>query len=328
VLSTNLETGFSFPEELPPGSNPRVGWLLNMVATRVQNPSDGKAVQAIDLFFIGDNGEPDFRATIISRPYCYVAVSEENLREVETALRKQFSQEIAEVSHVQLEDISAPNHLASDTRPTFLKVECNTSYQMYAFRDELMPSIERNRDRLKREGAQEDNAFSGLDLIQDIREYDVAGVNRLAIDRKINVGYWYRVTPSGTARKSDPTVDAETEANSSSAIEFSSASLEKLGDIVERANPVVLAFDIECTKKPLKFPDPEAGDKVMMVSWMVDGAGFLVINRETYGADIEDFEYAPHKDYKGHFTVFNERDEKTTLERFFSEVRLAALHSK
>ena len=41
----------------------------------------------------------------------------------------------------------------------------------------------------------------------------------------------------------------------------------------------MLAFDIECCKQPLKFPDA-AVDPVMMISYMIDGQGFLIINRE------------------------------------------------
>ena len=33
---------------------------------------------------------------------------------------------------------------------------------------------------------------------------------------------------------------------------------------------MVLAFDIETTKLPLKFPDP-ASDYIMMISYMIDG---------------------------------------------------------
>lgn len=40
-------------------------------------------------------------------------------------------------------------------------------------------------------------------------------------------------------------------------------------DKVARADPVVLAFDIETTKLPLKFPDV-AIDSVMMISYMID----------------------------------------------------------
>lgn len=34
--------------------------------------------------------------------------------------------------------------------------------------------------------------------------------------------------------------------------------------------PVVLAFDIETTKLPLKFPDAQT-DQIMMISYMIDG---------------------------------------------------------
>jgi len=45
-----------------------------------------------------------------------------------------------------------------------------------------------------------------------------------------------------------------------------------------RPEPRVCAFDIETTKLPLKFPDPEI-DRVMMISYMFDGQGYLIINR-------------------------------------------------
>lgn len=73
-------------------------------------------------------------------------------------------------------------------------------------------------------------------------------------------------------------------------------------------DPIVLAFDIETTKLPLKFPDA-ASDVIMMVSYMVDGQGYLITNREVVGANVEDFEYTPRPEYEGPFTVFNEADE-------------------
>ncbi|KAG6881906.1 DNA polymerase epsilon catalytic subunit, partial [Termitomyces sp. Mi166 len=65
-----------------------------------------------------------------------------------------------------------------------------------------------------------------------------------------------------------------------------------------------MAFDIQTTKAPLKFPD-QAIDQVMMISYMVDGQGFLITNREIVSEDIDDFE----KGTRDHFTVFNEPDE-------------------
>ena len=88
------------------------------------------------------------------------------------------------------------------------------------------------------------------------------------------------------------------------------------------ADPVVLAFDIETTKLPLKFPDA-AIDQVMMISYMIDGQGFLITNREIISEDIGDFEYTPKPEYPGPFMIFNEANEKAVLERFFLHIKEA-----
>lgn len=55
--------------------------------------------------------------------------------------------------------------------------------------------------------------------------------------------------------------------------------LERRSDLLQRAEVHVCAFDIETTKLPLKFPDAEY-DQVMMISYMIDCQGYLIINRE------------------------------------------------
>jgi DNA polymerase epsilon subunit 1 len=84
--------------------------------------------------------------------------------------------------------------------------------------------------------------------------------------------------------------------------------LSRIHDRVKRAEPVVMAYDIETCKAPLKFPDP-AVDQIMMISYMIDGQGFLITNREIVSEDIDDFEYTPKPEYEGPFIVFNEPDE-------------------
>jgi DNA polymerase epsilon subunit 1 len=69
-----------------------------------------------------------------------------------------------------------------------------------------------------------------------------------------------------------------------------------------------MAYDIETTKQPLKFPDQQT-DQIMMISYMIDGQGFLITNREIVSEDIDDFEYTPTAEYPGEFVVFNEADE-------------------
>ena len=47
----------------------------------------------------------------------------------------------------------------------------------------------------------------------------------------------------------------------------------------------------------------------MMISYMIDRQGYLIINRETVSEDTEDFEYSPKPEYPGFFHVFNEKNE-------------------
>ena len=84
----------------------------------------------------------------------------------------------------------------------------------------------------------------------------------------------------------------------------------------------MLAFDIETTKLPLKFPDSVI-DQIMMISYMIDGQGFLITNREIVSEDIDDFEYTPKPEYQGPFMIFNEPNERGVLERFFEHINEA-----
>ena len=81
----------------------------------------------------------------------------------------------------------------------------------------------------------------------------------------------------------------------------------------------MLAFDIETTKLPLKFPDANV-DQIMMISYMIDGQGYLITNREIISTDVDDFEYTPKPEFEGNFVVFNEENELATLQKFFDHV--------
>jgi DNA polymerase epsilon subunit 1 len=138
--------------------------------------------------------------------------------------------------------------------------------------------------------------------IIDIREYDVPYYLRVAIDNGAQMSL---ITLSKLAHSF-----AEIRAGLWYAVTFMAGlpSFTPLPDRVKRADPVVMAYDIETTKAPLKFPD-QAVDQVMMISYMVDGQGFLITNRDIVSEDIEDFEYTPKEGYEGPFTIFNEPDE-------------------
>lgn len=100
---------------------------------------------------------------------------------------------------------------------------------------------------LDKNNASSSTSSDPSEYIIDIREYDVPYYLRVAIDKDIRVGLWYTVTvdPEGT-------------------------SVKCIQDRVERPDPVVMAFDIETTKDPLKFPD-SSHDQIMMISYMIDG---------------------------------------------------------
>ena len=62
-------------------------------------------------------------------------------------------------------------------------------------------------------------------------------------------------------------------------VESSKVTLENRADLLQQAEVRVCDFDIETTNLPFKFPDAEY-DMIMMISHMVDGQGYLIINRE------------------------------------------------
>jgi DNA polymerase elongation subunit (family B) len=119
--------------------------------------------------------------------------------------------------------------------------------------------IRRNKRRGRRaEGRDGDYHYKAdfSDAIVSIAEQDVNYVTRVCIDLDIRVALWYDVTVAGTV-----------------------GAVSARPDLLERVKPRVCAYDIETTKQPLRFPDNRS-DVVMMISYMLDGRGFLIVNRQ------------------------------------------------
>jgi len=57
-----------------------------------------------------------------------------------------------------------------------------------------------------------------------------------------------------------------------------------------------------------------------MISYMIDGSGFLIVNRQIISEDIDNFEYTPKPEFVGEFVVFNEENEQKLLLRFFDHL--------
>ncbi|RJE19848.1 DNA polymerase [Aspergillus sclerotialis] len=316
-LANSIDDALGFPRF--ESGDKRVGWLINMHSTSIEDPNVPGGRAGVDYYFLEEDGG-SFKATVEYDPYFLIAVKKDHEVEVEEWCRRMFDGIIKKIIRVEREDLKLPNHLLGHRR-TFLQLNFANVGHLLEARKTLLPLAEKNKknvnimdtyaeissanagfdlfdDELINE-SRTNNSMNASDFIVDIREYDVPYHVRVAIDKDIRIGKWY-------------TVEAK----------HGLISLTCLEDRLQRADPVVLAFDIETTKLPLKFPDSVI-DQIIMISYMIDGQGFLITNREIVSEDISDFEYTPKPEYSGPFMIFNEPDERAVLERFFQHVKEA-----
>ncbi|KAK5013943.1 DNA polymerase epsilon catalytic subunit, partial [Cryomyces antarcticus] len=304
----------------------RIGWLCNMHSTSIEDENVPGGRAGVDFYFIEDDGGT-FKATVEYDPYFLVAVRRGKEADVEEWCKRAFEGVVKGVAKVEKEDLQMANgrNELTDTDSQIIYLAIDISFanvgDLLGVRKTILPIAEKNKKKMNSMDtyAEVASANAGFDMfdddqdydkrptgmidasdfVVDIREYDVPYHVRVAIDRDIRIGKWY-------------TVEAKHGVTRLACIE------ERL----QRADPVVMAFDIETTKLPLKFPDASF-DQIMMVSYMIDGEGFLITNREIVSEDISDFDYTPKPEYEGPFTIFNEPDEKGLLERFFDHIKTA-----
>lgn len=286
------------------GKDEKKGFLMNLQPAELVDEQTKVVTSCVDFYFISDMDER-FKVSFPFRPYFYIATRDGSEFAVSSYLTKKYGNMLT-VEHVDKEDLDLKNHL-SGVKKTYIKMTFASSIELNKVKKDLMSLIRKNKERMKKEsqyvtylannmgGSKVEADGDVLSDIIDIREYDVPFHMRVSIDLKIFVGLWYDIRGTGPDR----------------------------GPVIKRkdlaffhAKPKVLAFDIETTKLPLKFPDRET-DEIMMISYMVDGYGFLIINREIVSADIQPFEYTPKPEYKGEFTVWNEPDELALIRKFF-----------
>ncbi|KAG9043537.1 DNA polymerase epsilon catalytic subunit [Tulasnella sp. UAMH 9824] len=290
---------------------PRDGWLVNMHPTLVKDDENPQGLAAVDYYFIQDDGGM-FKATMLSEPYIFISCKSGTEATVEEYLMKKYEGVLHRIVRIKKEDLkmlrfknisdllsvrkdllplALKNSQKMDAIDAYAEVVNATANMQVSIDDSWTAEAEGSTSRSKNTDPR--------DLIVDIREYDVPYYLRVAIDNDIRVGLWYTVT----ATQGDVTISV-------------------IKERVKRAEPVVMAYDIETTKLPLKFPD-QALDQIMMISYMIDGQGFLITNREIVSEDIEDFEYTPKPEYEGPFTIFNEADEAAVIRRWFEHIREA-----
>ncbi|KAL1460884.1 hypothetical protein WDU94_012822 [Cyamophila willieti] len=287
------------------------GLLINMNSTEILD-EEKRLVSAVDYYFIKMDASR-FKITLPFEPYFLILVKKECIQEVSGFLSKKFSGLILRIEQVTKEDLDLPNHLIG-LKQMFLKLYFINQVDMQKVKQQLMAAVRKNKAKdgqnqiymemltesliNKHDAGATVKNVDHMDNILDIREYDVPYHVRVSIDLKIFAGSWYTVKSNGA--QAPPSIRARP-------------------DILDRPDMIVLAFDIETTKLPLKFPDA-ASDQIMMISYMIDGQGFLITNREIISKDVEDFEFTPKPEFEGYFTIFNEVDEKALLRRFFDHV--------
>ncbi|EFJ15355.1 hypothetical protein SELMODRAFT_445541 [Selaginella moellendorffii] len=285
--------------------DPKLGWLLNMSP---DEECGNQTFSCVNLCFLCQDGS-GFKTRVKFAPYFYIGAKIGMELELESYIRRRFEGLISNTKIVEKEDLDLKNHL-SGLRKRFIKISFNTVQDLMQVKSDLMPIVARNQAKLEAVEAYE-SVLYGLstekqnkskvydynECIVDIREFDVPYHVRFAIDNDVRCGEWYVVTVDAARTK-----------------------LEKRPDLLQRAEARVCAFDIEATKLPLKFPDASY-DSVMMISYMVDSQGYLIINRECVSEDIDDIEYTPKPEFEGHFKVRNAASEKELLEWWFDHMR-------
>ncbi|KAB8292935.1 hypothetical protein EYC80_007299 [Monilinia laxa] len=318
-LGHSIDEAMGFPRH--ESGKKKVGWLVNIKATTIEDEKHLEGRAGVDCYFIEDDGGT-FKATVEYEPYFLVAVKRGYEPEAEEWLKRAPGGGVLKsIKRVEKEDLSMPNHLLGYRR-SFFECRFRNVSDLLAARKDIMPVAEKNKKNMNAmdtyaEVASANAGFDlfddsrdddkrlnvsvaeGSDFIVDIREWDVPYHVRVMIDQDIRTGKWYSVEAK-----------------------HGTTTLKCLEDRLARADPVVMAYDIETTKLPLKFPDATI-DQIMMISYMIDGQGFLITNREIVSEDIEDFEYTPKPEYDGPFMIFNEPDEKAVIERFFLHIKEA-----
>ncbi|CAN6479373.1 unnamed protein product [Victoria cruziana] len=288
----------------------RLGWLLSFSSSSLEHQDTGKTYSCVDLYFVSQDGST-FKSKYRFSPYFYAATKEKSELDVEAHLRRRYEGKISNTEIVEKEDLDLKNHL-SGLHKRYLKISFDTVQQLMHVKNDLLHVVERNQSKIEAAEAygslfawnknSNQRVHDFLDDIIDLREYDVPYHVRFAIDNDVRCGQWYNVSVTSTG-----------------------VVLEKRADLLQRAEVHVCAFDIETTKLPLKFPDSEY-DLIMMISYMMDGHGFLIINRECVGKDIEDLEYTPKPEFEGHFRVKNAKNEKELLMLWFGHIQEVKPH--
>ncbi|KAH9411444.1 DNA polymerase family B exonuclease [Ordospora pajunii] len=263
----------------------REGWLLNY---GVVCGDDGR--MGARLYLIDDQGV-EFLAEMRYFPSFLVKAAD--YEAVEEYLRRRYGGEVHMARVVCRVDFKEYNHL-NKAPAEYLEVQARTETGFNTMVKELKRIAARNKVRSSgSEGFDFDvrRVMSAEEAIVSVCEYDIPAEVRVANELGIRCGKWYVIWYDGERY------------------------------VIEKSERIVfpdlriLAFDIETSKKPLKFPSADC-DSVMMISVKTESNGYLIVNRRLVSKDIKRFEYSPKDDMQCVFETANEKDEEGVLIAF------------
>jgi DNA polymerase epsilon subunit 1 len=235
-------------------------------------------------------------------PYFLVRCAPDSEAQVVGFLEKRFEGKFSSIKPIEKIDLEALNHL-SGKKTRYLKLSFSLESEMIAVKSELLKKIDRRRFQQNQNQnfapnstqAHNEGTFS---LIEEVKEHDINYATRVCIDYNIRVSYWYNITVTkGFVTK-----------------------IKQDEELIEKPEFSIIAFDIETTKLPLKFPDARI-DSIIMISYVIDGNFFLITNREILSADVAEFGYSPKPDISGTVMIYNEENEKSCLLKFFKHIK-------
>jgi len=159
-------------------------------------------------------------------------------------LNKTYESVISSVDYVAKEDLDLVNHL-SGKQQKYLKLSFKSIQDLMTVKSELLLIVEKNQREKETQEAYE-GWYNPSDLVNqqadtqiilskilEIREYDVPYHIRVCIDKELRCSFWYQIEMEGPKM----------------------VKYEHLKSKLDKADLRILAFDIETSKAPLKFPD-------------------------------------------------------------------------
>jgi len=275
------------------GSEPRKGWLLNY-----HTHKDELTSWKVTLYFVDEFGG-NFKAAVSVFP-SFTVEFKDDAYSIEEYFRRKYEGKIQSTEIIEKIDTKEFNHLNKPPKK-FIKISFTTDSNFQHCLREIKEALSeteasKHMEEVYNNFRCDEKEEDVVSQIVNVHEYDIPIENQVGYDFNIRCGSWYEASFDG----------------------------EKYNfvknDRITHPDLKIFAFDIETTKPPLKFPNPEY-DQIMMISILTEEFGELIVNRSIVTQEIQEFEYCAKDEVKGTFRVYNEDSEETLLVRFVEVIQ-------